>query len=279
MKLLSGILATGVALGTLAAATQANAADIYAPGPVVGYKDVAPLPPLWTGFYIGGSIGGAWGNIEDKVNYITGYQGNYAYYCADGLAGCKNSDSASGVLGGAQVGYNWQYGAFVFGAELDFDGIGLNGSLGNTYLANDWRTNNNGAFLFDATGRLGYAVGPALLYVKGGYAYIDSGLGLNGNYWASSTGYYAPANTNGLSGWTLGGGIEYLLSPSWSIKAEYLHYDFGSVNERLYWGYATGTGNTSVWHPGWDNLERTLGIDTFKVGFNYHFNNVYAPLK
>ncbi len=80
MKLLSGILATGVAFGALAVATQANAADIYAPGPVVGYKDIAPISPLWTGFYIGGSVGGAWGNLSDNDYYGLGAVAAGAHY-------------------------------------------------------------------------------------------------------------------------------------------------------------------------------------------------------
>ncbi len=90
----------------------------------------------------------------------------------------RYNDNASGVVGGGTLGYNWQTGAFVAGIEVDLDGIGLSNN-NNGWLYNaGWRYNNNGAFLVDVTGRLGYAVGPALFYVKGGWAFIDADMNL-----------------------------------------------------------------------------------------------------
>ena len=85
----------------------------------------------------------------------------------------KAASSAAGKLG-----YNLQTGAFVFGIEIDLDTISL--SNGDNYGFNqNWvYHNDNGVFLFDVTGRVGYAVGLALFYVKGGYAYIDSNFDL-----------------------------------------------------------------------------------------------------
>jgi outer membrane immunogenic protein len=268
MKLLSGILATGVALGTLAAATQANAADIYAPGPVVGYKDVAPIAPLWTGFYIGAALGGAWTDIKN-TDYDAGFQSTKGY---------QWYDSNSGVLGGGTLGYNWQwYNSFVFGVDLDLDGISLSNNTfnglagGGGALGSNWNyANNNGAFLFDATGRLGWAVGPALFYAKGGYAYVDANSNLR--YTGTSSGY-AYGNENGLSGWVIGGGIEYALNPSWSVKIEYLYYDFSNQRQNI--SYTTGTTPVTTYYP----IGHEVDIDTFKVGFNYRFNNFYSPLK
>ena len=258
MKLLSGILATGVALGTLAVATQANAADIYAPGPVVGYKDIAPIAPLWTGFYVGAALGGAWADIKN-----TDYDSFFKF--GDGY---RWYDSNSGVLGGGTLGYNWQYGAFVFGVELDLDGISLSRTNDNGVVGSYWNYNNNGAFLFDATGRLGYAWGPALIYAKGGYAYVDA----NANLRYSGPNTYNYGNENGLSGWVIGGGIEYALNPSWSVKIEYLYYDFSNQNQNISWvDDANKTQYAGIGHE--------VDINTFKVGFNYRFNNFYSPLK
>ena len=78
------------------------------------------------------------------------------------------------------------------------------------------------------------------------------------------------SNNNGLDGWTVGGGIEYMWSPSWSVKAEYLYFDFSRNHDNADFIDA--------------NLERsastaTCTVNSFKVGLNYHFNNVYTPLK
>ena len=75
-------------------------------------------PPLfsWTGFYIGGNIGGGWsrGNVVDCVFGVNFTNGNSASF-----------------LGGGQVGGNYQIGAFVIGAEADFDWFANNNNSGN----------------------------------------------------------------------------------------------------------------------------------------------------
>ena len=68
---------------------------------------------------------------------------------------------------------------------------------------------------------------------------------------------------------SIGGGIEYMWSPNWSVKAEYLHFDFGQENYFL--DRLTAATN-------W-NFNHDLTVNSFKVGLNYHFNTVYAPLK
>ena len=77
-------------------------------------------------------------------------------------------------------------------------------------------------------------------------------------------------NNNGLDGWTVGGGIEYMWTPSWSVKAEYLYFDFSRDHN-----------NADFIDPilGTFRFERDLTVNSFKVGLNYHFNNVYTPLK
>ena len=81
------------------------------------------------------------------------------------------------------------------------------------------------------TARLGYVDGPMLMYAKGGAAWMGARYTLE-----SQSGYAsADGGVNGIaffhntrSGWTVGGGIEYLLSPTWSAKAEYAFLDFGA---------------------------------------------------
>ena len=99
-----------------------------------------------------------------------------------GIPGSGWNDSASGVIGGGQIGYNWQannvFNGFVFGVEADFGGTGFsfNHHPFNNVLLND---DMNSGFLADVTGRLGYASGPALFYIKGGWAWFDGGRTLD----------------------------------------------------------------------------------------------------
>jgi outer membrane immunogenic protein len=82
-------------------------------------------------------------------------------------------------------------------------------------------TLGGGAF-GDVTGSLGDAFDHTLIYAKGGFALYDG----EAKQVTTKPGY-APAGTGTFTGWTVGGGIEHFINPAWSIKAEYLHFDFG----------------------------------------------------
>ena len=148
------LLAT-VALVALGATVPALAADLGTrPRPYT--KAPAYMAPIynWTGFYIGGHIGGAFG-------------GNH------GFAGTTNSGNSGSFLGGVQAGADYQFASsWVAGVEAQYSWLGSNtnsvafGGTGFVY-------NNNQRALGSFTGRVGYTWGPGLLYVKGGYAYSD----------------------------------------------------------------------------------------------------------
>ena len=146
-----------------------------------------------------------------------------------------NSDAR--LMGGGQIGADFQFAqTWVIGLEanysfVDSDDGGLN-FFGNRNLGS-------------VTGRLGYAWGPALLYFKGGYA------------WADTRHSFGFAEDSG-SGYTLGGGVEYLFAPNWSVKVEYQYYDFGDV---------TFVSAPPVVISTFSNAEHTI-----KLGVNYRFN-------
>ncbi len=185
MTLMKFARAGAVAMGALAITTTANAADLYGGG---GLKD-APFygpGPSWAGFYLGGSFGSAWGNLNaTDAN---------AYHVP---AGVNWDNATSGIYGGAQIGYNLQYGGFVLGPEADFGGMDLDHSRSDT--PGDVYNNSHigGGFYLDATGRLGYAVGPILSYMKGGYAYYDGPISYNTGAAATTK------SVSGVDGWTL----------------------------------------------------------------------------
>ena len=254
---------SAVAAGALVVAAQVNAADIYGGW---GYKD-APMviATTWTGFYVGAHVGGAWADMQ--TTDIRGW--DYPYTIGD-----KWNNVSTGVIGGGQVGYNYQTGAFVFGVEADFGGIGLSHNTTPYGGYVDYFSSIKDGFYTDVTGRLGYAAGPALFYVKGGWAYYDGAVSITDNFgmlWGFCTGFSTcHASASGLSGWTLGGGIEYKMSPSWSVKGEYRYFDFGSVT----------TNWVDVYAAPW-SFKHQLTADAVTVGVNYSFGGCcgHTPLK
>lgn len=198
---------TGVAvLALLTVPLAASAADLKPAPPV--YK-APPMMPVfsWTGFYIGGNIGGAWDNTT----------------ISDGLFGLSFNNGNNGVfVGGGQVGFNYQVSNVVFGLEGDFDWAannnntvtGVIGPLGHTFTASA-----NDRWMATIAGRLGYAFDRWLLYVKGGGGWVgaDSFTVTDLTTGASVT----AGSSNSVSGWLFGGGFEWAFANNWSLRAEY----------------------------------------------------------
>jgi outer membrane immunogenic protein len=156
----------------------------------------------WTGFYIGGNIGGAFaGN-----NSLQGSGGRF--------------------MGGVQAGFDYQVAPnWVLGVEAQYDWLANNNNGGVTFPTGTTITGNNNQ-LGSVTGRFGYTWGPALLYAKGGFAWRD-----NNNFNVVSGGVPVAFTTSGnrSDGYTVGAGLEYMFAPSWSAKVEYQYYNFGST--------------------------------------------------
>ncbi len=155
----------------------------------------------------------------------------------------------SGFAGGGQIGYNYQWGQFVVGGEADIQGTTTRGS--GTAAAGAWSVLQQAAvggvsvnagldYLGTVRGRIGYLVLPTMLvYATGGYAY--GGVYANVNTFsnvawnAGSLGliqtYFGSNRQNQiLSGWNAGGGVEWLLMPNWSVKAEAIYWNLGSLD-------------------------------------------------
>jgi outer membrane immunogenic protein len=190
-----------VALVALGATVPALAADLAARP----YTKAAPYAaqPIynWTGFYIGGHIGGAFaGN-----NSLNGNDGRF--------------------LGGVQGGADYQFAPnWVIGIEAQYSWLS-NSNNGRLFPGGVVVTSNNDQ-LGSVTGRLGYTWGPALLYAKGGYAWKDGnnlGVSVGGLPVAFAT------DGNHRDGFTVGGGLEYMFAQNWSAKVEYQYYNFGNT--------------------------------------------------
>lgn len=216
-----------LAIGTVGA-SAADMAPRYAKAPMA-----APVAIYnWTGFYVGLSAGGGWGDTRWQYALTPGVNTNH---------------SSSGWLAGGQAGYNWQSGAWVFGVEGDAHWADINGSTlcPNPALVcgTDIRT------LASIRGRLGYAAGSMLFYGTAGGAYADT-------RYAATPGTFA--YTSERWGYAAGAGIEWGFAPNWSAKLEYMHY-----------GFDTDTSPAGTLGAGPADLR--LDIDTVKVGINYRF--------
>jgi len=232
----------------------------------------APLPVdpaaaawRWTGFYAGLNAGYGVGNssfrefqfIDPSVppdpRELTHYFGSNA----------PQKISPQGALGGGQAGYNWQFDRLVVGVEGDVQWSGQKdlACAAGCAAPGVETLSQQINWLATVRGRAGYADRGYLLYVTAGGAWgeiQETELFSNFTNLFSST----FKRTNG--GWVAGGGIEAWLFGNWTAKAEYLHFDLGSVNH----SFATGV-------PVNVNTVTSLGSqaqirnDVVRVGLNY----------
>lgn len=236
----------------------------------------------WTGFYAGINAGMGWGGLDRSstltcppVDFIcSGTIGN----AADGAAvvsAASASSSKSGFIGGVQAGYNIQSAGIVLGLEGDAQWLRLKSSrtvvspyspgsiigphsfTANTEAGTDW--------LMTLRGRLGFTVTPTMmLYVTGGLAlsdievsnsFVDVPFGASGSSQSSKT----------KLGWVFGAGLEAALNRNWSVKAEYLHIDMGSISTSAVINNAFGyTANTLT-------TKADLSANVVRAGLNYRF--------
>jgi outer membrane immunogenic protein len=224
-----------VALVALGATVPALAADLAARRYTKAPAYAAPIYN-WTGFYVGGHIGGAF-NGDSNFNGLT-----------------TGNDNNGRFLGGLQVGADYQFAPnWVAGIEGQYSWLGGN-SNGAIFPGGFVYTNNQRA-LGSVTGRLGYTWGPALLYVKGGYAFSDNNefLALAG----VPVGF--ALDSSHRDGYTVGAGLEYMFAQNWSAKLEYQFYDFGSSRFIAPAALVPFGSFRTEDH-------------TVKAGLNYHFN-------
>jgi outer membrane immunogenic protein len=243
----------------LASTSLSFAADLATKAPAY-----APVPVWsWTGFYLGAHVGAGWGTTESTVSSVS----TLGVVTPVGLSVAQNS--RSGVLGGGQLGYNWQTGWAVFGVQGDIAGMDVNGTTPCFFLASctaksDW--------LATVTGRFGGVVADrTLVYVKGGAAWMHTdhsfsvpaaGLGLGA---PGLPGGSVSGSTTAL-GWVLGLGAEYAFDHNWSAFIEYDYIDFDKKNVALDFGVGVGAPGLAV-----ANVDFKNKLSIAKVGINYKF--------
>ena len=259
----------GIAAVALLAAAPALAADLAPVAPMYKAPAAVFAPQSWTGFYIGGDVGGAWSHTSGSW---TGLPSAAAF----GVNPTSGSLSGSSFLGGVHAGYDYQFApTWVFGVEGDWDWTHTRGS--NTGAWTGFGTgapipgaattmNSTVDWLASLRGRLGYLVTPNVLaYATGGVAWGDvhySGTAAN-----PATGYAASTAFNNTSdGFVVGGGLEWAITHNWSLRGEYLFYHLNSG------AGATAPGTPAVFagFPSSFSWSRT-NIDVARAGLSYKF--------
>jgi len=222
------------------------AADLRRPPPPAPV--VAPVALYnWSGFYIGGHIGG----LSAEKDWID--------VTFPGTAFGDGSHDADGFLAGGQIGFNWQAGSWVFGVEFQASWTNADGEhpcLFNVGLTCQTELN----WLGTVAGRVGYAFNNVLLYAKGGFAWANEDFN---QLVAPGGGIFAGVDDETRTGWMVGVGLEYGFTPNWSFKVEYNYMDFGSDTHNL---VIPGTGVIFT------AADIDQQIHVVKGGINYRFN-------
>ena len=248
-------LAVSAFSALLAASFAANAADVKMPAKA----PPMPMPPAfnWSGFYIGGNLGGAWFKNDVTDNFGLNF---------------NNNNNIGVFTGGGQVGFNWQVGNytggnFVWGVEADFDAASNNNNNNNIavfvpVIGQTIQVTANDRWVTTVAARLGWAYDRLLVYAKGGGGWV----GFNGftvtnlNTGASFTG----STSSSDGGWLVGGGFEWAFADNWSMRFE---YDFLGLGSRA---FTVPAGSPFLAGDTFTTGNRNLQMAT--VGINYRFN-------
>jgi outer membrane immunogenic protein len=232
-------------------AGPATAADLPIEAPV--YVEPPPVVGLlnWTGFYVGANLGYA--RSPGSADIMVA-----------GVPLFSLSENMRGVIGGAQIGANWQTGNAVFGIEADIQGtsqsvsdtmtvVDVTGAV-NVAGANVTAVNTDKITSFGTVrGRLGITSGRALFYATGGWAYWT---------WTSNltvTGVGTASLSNFQGGGAIGAGVEYAIASNWTVRAEYLYLQSTTISNTPFIARPDLMINTRIR----DNV--------FRVGVNYMF--------
>jgi outer membrane immunogenic protein len=194
------------AIAALIVAQSAYGADLSR-----SYLSPAPYTSFsWAGANLGANLGYQWGSVANA------------------------GTDPNGFAGGLQLGYNWQNGQFVYGAETDAQLTGADSNWGALKYSIPW--------FGTLRGRAGYTVNNMLFYGTGGLAYGGGRIETIG-----------ATETHAHFGWTAGAGMEVGLAPNWSAKVEYLFVNLADEHYAL------------------SGLDHAFKSNLLRFGFNFRF--------
>ncbi len=233
------------AVAAIGIAGTAHAADMSMP-----YK-AAPAYPVfsWTGCYAGAQVGWGWSRADLSDNA----PGSATAILAPNGGTVRFTDG--GVQFGGQAGCDYQFASnFVAGIQASAVGSDISATGIEPYFGGQMygRTKS----IADVTGRLGMTWGTALLYAKGGGAWVDNEYQIYN---------LTTANTS-ATGWVVGAGIEMPIASNWTGFVEYDYYSFGTKT------VAFPAANTFVGSINAGLVDIKQDIAAVKIGANYRFS-------
>jgi outer membrane immunogenic protein len=263
---------------------------LVAAGAFMGPLGCSALAADWSGPYVGLIAGGAEGQTfvgSTVACPVGGFICDPVHYLQYGaLIGATASGSKSAVVftGGGSAGYNWHHDRFVYGVEGDVTALNLRlTERGSGASLNLGLVNNPGAvpviFTVNATAainwlatfraRAGYLVSADfLVYATGGLALTSLSVSnsYTDNWNANGGGFGNSSVTSTATGYVVGGGAEWILARSWTVKAEYLHVGFGSLTTS---GTIFPLQVPTAQNP--FTSSANLAVNLFRAGLNYKF--------
>ncbi|MBZ0216241.1 MAG: porin family protein [Fimbriimonadaceae bacterium] len=212
------------AFAALVLASPSNAADVPIYEVVSDDSVLGEIISSWDGFFVG--INSGYVNQKNRASFAGGLRPTF---------------DANGFIGGGQIGYNYQIGNWVLGAEADFMYMNADGAIGipaGTFTTQtDW--------LSTVRGRVGIASNGYLFYLTGGAAFSEI-----------KTNYLGASNSESAVGWTAGAGLEMAVGNNIAVRGEYLYANFGDQT------------NTYAAVP----VTYRSEMHIFRAGLNYRFN-------
>ncbi len=245
-----------------------NSAKPNSPQPSRGDSD------SWSGGYLGGHVGYGSGDADTSFTPLPS-----ATAFID-LRPATLSPDLRGITGGAQGGYNWQSGKFVFGGEASISWSNLDGTArvspiimnnGSAFASNGFLLANQDLKWFGTLRpRAGVAVAEdrVLIFGTGGLAYGNVNYTANADFRPSAGSpilffQYPVSFSKTKTGWTAGGGAEIRVNRHWSLKLEYLYLDLGNES---------AIANPLPANPPFQVAYRwETRAHTFNVGVNFRF--------
>jgi outer membrane immunogenic protein len=241
--------------------------------PVAGIVSLLASPSVaqdmgpWTGAYIGLNAGYG---FSDSTTQTSGQAAINNSTVSDGARPAAIQTDMNGFMGGGQVGYNWQHGAWVLGIETDIQYSDLAQSQNVVTAGTAFPGTRNNRFNADLDffgtfrGRIGYTFGDALFYGTGGFAYggVNHGVNFSGPLPAGVTQFIGGRGQT-EAGYTVGAGVEYDIGSGFSAKTEFLHYNLGSSDIPV--NVIAGSGGAGT---GYNVKFKNFG-SLVRVGLNY----------
>ena len=275
--------------------TRVIFAGLIAIGFAGAAQAAAPIPsdiPYWRGFYIGGNVGGAWNSTCDNWSLNDPASNDPMLVSAFTHTSCPNNGA---FIGGAQIGYNFQYDRWVWGIGLDYD---------QWHAKNRTRSFNNFPGLVPTfpsgtatfTGevspngfailgpRVGYAFGNVLPYVRAGGVYAGGSRTSTATYTAtgdaSPDAYFSGGKDFKSSGYGVGAGVDFLINDHWFLRVEYTHVNLGKGTNTATHCSSAGTAEGTAICARFDsdalelsNIHSSFNANIARFGVNYKFGS------